>query len=159
MVLLTFPVLILTPGRPLWPAKTVLSKLHASHPNSVAIARALKVYETYAIRPDPLANVRALLPPDVRVVGFMAAEDDIEVSLWRPFGQRIVKDVLVTDTAEQLRARGLDYIVVGGLNLKLRNKTIDQWLHDTGAEVIASTTATIKVGEGEQSWYLARVKH
>jgi hypothetical protein len=159
MLLLAFPVLIMTPGRPLWPAKTVLGKLHVSHPNSAAIDRALKVYETYAIRPDPLANVRALLPPGLKVVGFMASEDDIEVSLWRPFGQTVVKDVLVTDTAEQLRARGLEYIVVGGLHLKLRKKTLEQWLRDTGAEIVASTTATIKLGEGEQSWYLARVKN
>lgn len=157
MVLLAFPVLILTPGRPLWPAKTVLRKLHDAHPNSGSISRALKVYETYAIRPDPLAQVRALLPPNLKVVGFMAAEDDIEVSFWRPFGQRTVKDVLVTDTPQQLRDRGIEYIVVGGLNLKLRNKTLEEWVRETGVQIVASTTATIKVGEGAQNWYVARL--
>jgi hypothetical protein len=156
-MLLAFPVLILTPGRPLWPAKTVLRKLHAAHPNSGAIARALKVYETYAIRPDPLGNVRALLPPEVKRVGFMAAEDDIEVSFWRPFGRRMVKDILVTDSAADIRSRGIECVVVGGLNLKLRNKTLDDWLGETGTEIVATTTATIKVGEGEQSWYVVRL--
>jgi hypothetical protein len=56
-----------------------------------------------------------------------------------------------------LRDRGIEYIVVGGLNLKLRNKTLDEWLHETGGEIVASTTATIKVGEGEQRWYVARL--
>ena len=84
------------------------------------------------------------------MVGFMAAEDDIEVSLWRPFGARVVKDVLVADTADEIRASGIEYIVVGGLNLKLRHKTLEEWRNDTGAEIVATTTATIKVGEGEQ---------
>jgi len=48
-------------------------------------------------------------------------------------------------------------VVVGGLNLKLRNKTLDDWLGETGTEIVATTTATIKVGEGEQSWYVVRL--
>src|SRR5206468_2983361 len=42
LVMLTaLTVLMLTPGRPLWPAKTILSTLRAAHPESRSIARAL----------------------------------------------------------------------------------------------------------------------
>jgi hypothetical protein len=157
-MLLAFPVLILTPGRPLWPAQTILASLHATHPNNGAIARAFEVYKVYSMRPDPLAQVRALLPPDVNVVGFMAAEDDIEVSLWRPFGSRVVKDLLVTDSPDKIRSRGIEYVVVGGFNLKLRHTTLEEWLRKSRAEAIASTTATVKVAEGEQPWYVVKLK-
>jgi len=75
--LLAVPVLVLTPGRPLWPAQTVLCRLQATHPTSHAIGRALEVYKVYSIRWDPLAKVRESLPASLKVVGFLASEDDI----------------------------------------------------------------------------------
>ena len=155
--LLAAAVLIVTPGRPLWPAETILSKLHTSHPASRAIARALNVYDVYAVRWDPLANVRALLPPNVKTVGFMGAEDDLDISLWRPFGHRRVEHVLPSDSLENIRERHLEYIVIGGFNLKLKGTTLETWLNRIGGRVIATTSATVKVAEGQQPWYLVRV--
>ena len=158
LLVLAFPVLILTPGRPLWPAQTILSKLAAARPTSRSIARALEVYSVYSLRADPLAEVRGLIPPGVATVGFMASEDDIEVSLWRPFGRRVVKHILVGDSGTAIRARGLEYIVVGGFNLKLRGTTLEDWLQKVGGEVVGSVTATVKVAEGPQPWYVVRLR-
>jgi hypothetical protein len=157
VMLVAFPVLMLTPGRPLWPAQTVLTKLRAAHPQSHALGRALEVYTVYSIRPDPLANVRALLPPDLRVIGFMGAEDDIDISFWRPFGRHIVRHVLVADSPEWIRQSGIEYIVVGGFNLKLKGTTLEEWLQRTRAEVVASAMATVKVAEGPQTWYVVKL--
>ena len=66
-----FVVLILSPDRPLWPAKTLLTKAVARYPDQRLLARALKVYTVYSERSDSLAGVRALLPPGIKVVGFM----------------------------------------------------------------------------------------
>ena len=90
VLVLAVAVVALVPGRPLWPARTVLSKLHELKPDSRQIERALKVYSVYGSRSDPLANVRALLPPGLKVVGFMGTVDDIDISLWRPLGSRLV---------------------------------------------------------------------
>src|SRR5439155_9844029 len=79
-LVLAFLVVILTPGRPLWPARTVLSKALALSPANPQIARALKVYNVYAQRHDPMANVRALLPKNLRVIGFLGAPDDVPIS-------------------------------------------------------------------------------
>lgn len=122
------------------------------------MARALDVYKVYAIRSDPLANVRLLLPPSVRIMGFMATEDDIEVSLWRPFGSRQVKDILLSDSVEEIRRRNIEYIVVGGFNLTQQGMTLEAWLARTHAEWIAKTKATVKVAEGEQPWYVVRLR-
>jgi hypothetical protein len=155
--LLAVAVLVLTPGRPLWPAQTVLTRLQAAHPASHAIGRALGVYKVYAARSDPLANVRVLLPPSVKVVGFMATEDDIDISLWRPFGSRRVEHVLLSDSPDEIRRRNVDYIVIGGFNLRQNATTLEEWLTRTHAELIGTATATVKVAEGAQPWYVVRL--
>ena len=158
VLMLAFAVLILTPDRPLWPAQTVLSGLAARHPDSHLISRARDVYTVYAKRSDPLADVRALLPPEVKAVGFIGAEDDCDISLWLPLGSRRVEHFLLSDPPEQFRQEQIEYVVVGGLNLQLRGMTLDTWLQKTGAELVASTNATLKVSEGPQPWHVVRFK-
>jgi hypothetical protein len=157
IMVLAIPVIVLTPGRPLWPAKTILSGLLESHPNQPQIERALKVYSIYGIRADPLANVREMLPPGLKVVGFLGNADDPDISLWRPFGQRRVEHILPADSGEQIRARHLEFVVVGGLELALYRTTLDAWMKGVGAELVSQTTATVKVTEGPQPWYLVRI--
>jgi hypothetical protein len=158
VLILAFVVLVLTPDRPLWPAKTILSGLAARHPNQHLISRALDVYTVYAKRSDPLADVRALLPPDVEAVGFIGAEDDCDISLWLPLGSRRVEHFLLSDPPEQIRREHIEYVVVGGLNLQLRGMTLDAWLQKSAAELVASTNATLKVSEGPQAWHVVRFK-
>src|SRR2546430_12603771 len=51
----------------------------------------------------------------------------------------VVKDILVTDSAEEIRRLGINYVVVGGFNLKLRETTLEEWLMKTGAQDRKST--------------------
>jgi len=154
---LAFVVLALSPDRPLWPAKTILSRLSVRNPDRPSLTRALKVYTTYARRHDSLAGVRDLLPPGTGVVGFVAGPDDADISLWRPIGGRHVEHFLLTDPPAQIR-RQVEYAVVGGFNLKMRNTTIEDWLQKNSAELVASTNATLKVSEGPQPWFVVRFK-
>jgi len=154
---LAFLVLVVTPGRPLWPAETLLSRAAAAWPGQRLVARALNVYTVYGGRSDPLAAVRSLLPADLKVVGFLADGDDIDISLWRPYFQRRVRHVLLADGPADLRRRQIDYIVVGGAYLAAKNIAFETWRERVGATLVATTTATLKVAEGPQSWYLARL--
>ena len=147
---------ITIPGRPLWPARTILARLLALKPGQRSVARALNVYTVYGQRSDPLANVRALLPPGLTVVGFMGDPDDIDISLWRPFFARRVEHILLTDTAAQIRQRHIQYAVVGGGNLAVNGTTLAAWLPRVRAECVAAATATVTVTVGPQSWYLVR---
>jgi hypothetical protein len=156
-VLLALVVLVLVPDRPLWPAKTILAKLVAQHPDKPLLSRALDVYTVYSKRPDPLAEVRQLLPPGIRVIGYIGAEDDCDISLWLPLGSRKVEHFLYTDPPERFREAGVEYVVVGELNLKLRGLTFEEWRQKTGAELIASANATQKVSEGPQPWFVVRL--
>ncbi|MGB7746441.1 MAG: hypothetical protein WBN75_04060 [Verrucomicrobiia bacterium] len=157
VVFLALIVLVLSPDRPLWPAKTILSEALARHPDQRLIARALKVYAVYSERSDPLAGVRVLLPPDIKVVGFIGNADDCDISLWRPFGKRQVEHFFLADPPELIRQR-VQYVVLGGYNLKQQNTTLDAWLQQSGAELVATTNATLKVSEGLQPWYVVRFK-
>jgi hypothetical protein len=152
-----FIVLILSPDRPLWPAKTILSKAHAQHPEQHLIARALKVYTVYSERSDPLASVRDLLPPEIKTVGFIGTPDDTDISLWMPLGGRQVEHFFLTDPPEQIRGQ-VQYVVIGGYNLKEHDMTLDAWLSQSGVELVATTNATLKISEGSQPWYVVRFK-
>ena len=156
VLVMAFVVLIVAPDRPLWPAKTILSRLHEKLPDQHLIARALKVYTVYSQRSDPLAGVRALLPPEAKTVGFIATEDDTDVSLWRPFGGRKVEHFNVDDPVEEIRRQQIQYVVVGGFNLANHNTTFEAWLQKSGAKLVATTNAIVKVNEGPQPWYVVR---
>jgi hypothetical protein len=149
-------VLVVTPGRPLWPAQTVLSKLVAWKPDQPQLKRALAVYSVYGVRSDPLANVRALLPTGLKVVGFMGTADDIDISLWRPFGSRRVEHILLSDLPGEIMEQGIEYAVVGEVNLLENKMTLADWLKETGAELVATATATVTVSQGPHAWYVVR---
>lgn len=158
VVFFAFVVLVLAPDRPLWPARTVLAKIAARHPENHPVSRALEVYTVYSRRSDPLAGVRDLLPPDITTVGFLGAEDDCDISLWLPLGSRRVEHFLLSDPPSRFREKKVEYAAVGGLNLKLRGVALDDWLEKTGAEIVGTTNATLKVSEGPQPWYVVRFK-
>jgi hypothetical protein len=147
-------MLVLSPDRPLWPAKTLLARA----PATPAVTRALQVYTVFSRHNDALAGVRSLLPAGIDVVGFVGEPDDCDISLWRPFGSRRVEHFLVTDPPELLRSR-VEYVVVGGYNLGVLQLSLADWLQRNNAELIARTNLLVKLNEGPQDWYVTRLKH
>ena len=157
VVLVSFPVLMLTPARPLWPEHAVLTRLLALKPGNHLLRRALNVYSVYGDRSDPLASVRALLPKGLKSVGFLADGDDMDISLWRPFFTRRVEHILLNDSAAEIRRRRIEYIVVGGAYLNASGVHLEDWMQRTDAQLAAETTATLKVIEGPQKRYVVRL--
>lgn len=157
-VALALAALVADPARPLWPAQTILARLVAKHPRQQQLLRAQEVYRVYATRPDPLAGVRGWFPPGLKVIGFMGTGDDLDISLWKPYGSRRVEPFLVDDPPEKIRALGLEYAIVGGFNLQYEKKSLADWLKKSNAEIIATTNATMTVIQGPQPWYLVRFK-
>ena len=156
VMLLAALVLVLTPGRPLWPARTILSKTLAWEPGQRLFARALKVYTIYDERSDTLASVRALLPKGLSVVGFMGTCDDIDMSLWYPLGTRRVEHILLSDSVADIRRRHIQYAAVGEENLQENHTTLAAWQKQTRAELVATAIATQTVSQGPRSWYIVR---
>ena len=158
VVLLALLALIAAPSRPLWPAQTILSQALARHPNQPQLLRAQKVYEVYRQRSDPLAGIRQSFPPGLKVIGFLGTGDDLDISLWKPYGSRRVEPFQLGDSPETIRQLGIEYAAVSGLELSQKESTIEEWLRKSGAELIVTTNATMTVSQGVQPWYLVRFK-
>ena len=162
LVFLTaFAVLIVTPARPLWPAQTILSRAVEAKPESRFLKRALTTYAVYSMRSDPLPQLRAQLPKDLKVVGFLGTPDDLDISFWRPYLSRQVAQISATETAEQIRQRKLTHAIISGAGIEWSaiantNLTFEGWLAQTRAEVMTNTTATVTVSAGPKPWYLVR---
>lgn len=151
-------VLVVTPPRPLWPVKTLMPHLRAVLPGNRLLERAQGTYAAYAVRNDPLPELRAKLPPDLKVIGFLGTHDDLDISFWRPFGSRRVQQIGHRATAEDIRAQGLLYAVVSGVHFQLAKLSFEDWLTEMRAEVIAESKVTVTLNSGEQHWYLVRFK-
>ncbi len=157
LMAVALPVVVFTPARPLFPARTIFSRLQQLNLAPGLVSRAGKVYSVYSERSDPLKQVRRLLPTDLQVVGFMADGDDMDISFWRPFGQRRVEHILLDDPPHRMRQRHIEYVVIGEAHLAAHRIQIADWLERNGGHLVASMTATIKVTEGPQPWYIVRL--
>jgi hypothetical protein len=86
----------------------------------------------------------------------MGTADDIDISLWRPFCARRVEHILLNDSLEQIRRRHIQYAVIGEVNLVENQTTLAAWQAKTGAQVVATATATMTVTQGPHPWYIVR---
>ena len=145
-------LLLVSPARPLFPVQTILKRF----PD--APMRVRNVYSVYAGRNDAFAPARDILPPGLRVLG-LTTYDDPETSLWRPFGSRRIEHVCPNDTAEQLKARGVEYILVRGEVFGLWfNVSLDDWLKKLNAQVVQPVPLTLRASAGPRDWYLVRLQ-
>ena len=146
-------VLILTPARPLWPTRPVLRWLSGLLPGNVIIARAQRVYDVYGHRNDAFASLRAQIPNSVSTIGVIDDMDDMECSLWRPFGERTVVDL----GALQMNALpDLEWVVVKDDLVTNQYQSFEQWMGKTGGTIISSQMITAKVHIGPERWSLLR---
>jgi len=161
--IVAFVILIVTPARPLWPAQTILTRAVEAKPDSRFLKRALTTYKVYSMRSDPLPELRASLPKDLKLVGFLGTPDDLDISFWRPYLSRQVAQISASEAADQLRKRKLTHAIVSGAGIEWythdsTNLTLETWLAEARAEVLTNTTTTVTVSAGPKPWYLVRFK-
>lgn len=149
-------LVVMLPGRPLWPAQTVLARLKQSHPSSRLLARAETVYSVYAARANGFAPLVAQLPPDAAIPGFVTF-DDPETSLWWPLGSRRIEHVTAADTRQTLESRGIKYIVVSSRSSALHG-TVEALLQKYDAEIIKTVPLFLRAGQGMTDWYIIQLR-
>ena len=151
-------LVIVTPSRPLWPAQTILSALVSSHPGNQSLQRALTVYSVYSIRADGLAPVRERLPADALTVGLVTF-DDLETSLWRPFGKRRFVHIVPGDTREDLLRQGIEYVVLNGEWFPgHEGMTVEDWVQRFGGTIEATVPLRLRAGRETFNWHIVRLK-
>ena len=150
-------LLVVSPARPLFPVQTLLAGMPGHGSSSRLRARLEKVYRVYGSRNDGFAPARAVLPPGLNVLG-MVTYDDPETSLWRPFGSRRIEHVCPADTAADLRARGIEYILVHEETFgQWFDAPFDAWLKKLNASVVQKIPLNLRASRGPLDWYLVRL--
>jgi len=149
VLLSAYPVVILTPARPLLPLATLTNELKEAGWGHPVLDRAAKVYRVYANRADGLAPARRLIPEEVREIGFYQSGDDSEVALWRPWGSRRVVDWQPGSKTEWLVASS------AAIRHKF-NQSAEEWAWENGYKIVSQTEITSKVQEGPVKWLLIR---
>jgi hypothetical protein len=157
VVFVTVMLLIAAPYRPLFPAQTILGWLHDKRPDSKLVTSFLFLYSYRADVENSRIYFRKDLPPGSYEVGVADLNSYVEIGLWLPLGQRHVEGILVGDTPEQLRARGLRYVVVGDSFLKIKKETIGQWMSLQGGELTDQSTHQGRFGTAPGHIYLVHL--
>jgi hypothetical protein len=119
-------LLVISRDRPLFPA-SAFGWLETKFPDSKLAMRIAQTYSETAAFEQQRQFLRTLLPPDAKILGYTADTGIIESFLWLPYGQRKVRRIFPDETAEQLLAAGIRYVVVENDYLKTTKQTIEQW--------------------------------
>jgi len=120
--------------------------------------RAHTVYSVYGQRAEGFAPVKAKLPADARVLGVISF-DDPEASLWTPFGARRILHLCPADSAEQIRRRGIRYVLVSAYAFKqVFGEPFDPWLAKIDADVIQTMRLELRATRGPADWCLVRLR-
>src|SRR5437867_209228 len=163
--LLALMLVVINPGRPLWPAKTVLGWLSVHRPQSQVVARARLLYDSYATRWDALAPVRNALPPEEKNVGLIAlvTASTLETSLWRPFGQRRIWWLGPGDSPQDITRKGIRYVLIGADSLASRvadlpfKDWVQSWAQSHHGRIVSQTWARHVATKEPSPWYVVEL--
>ena len=149
----TLLVILLTPARPLWPVNTVI-RLLERRGSSELTERLGRVYNTYGSRARLYAELRKGLPADVRVVGFIPTDNDIESPLWWPVGGVRVEQVVPPPMGPKGQ-RAPRWIVAMERGLRDRlGLTETEFVRCTGARVVLRVSVSQKARVGPETCFL-----
>ena len=138
-------LLVLAPGRPLFPAKAVIGGLRAKYPHSKFISQTWH-YVSRISGEERRNFFKKNLPAGESVLGYAAVFDADEPGLWLPDGQRRVERLLMDDTPERLHSLGIHYVVLEDSFLKVADQTLEQWMNKYNADLVSQLTYAMALG-------------
>jgi hypothetical protein len=152
--LMAMVAVILTPARPLWPADPVCEWAVKHFPENAVLVRARDIFVTYKHRNDVMAGLRRSIPDSVKVIGLIEGDNDIEASLWRPYGTRRVAHIQAGDTGQM---RELGWVVVKNEIIAPGHpKGFERWLERSGGKIVTQQFVTEMVAAGPEVWSVIR---
>ncbi len=150
--------LVLSPSRPLWPALTLLRYFGGDQSNNRIVRKAWMVYSVTSQRSDAFAPARAILPPNLKVLGVFTS-DDPETSLWRPFGSLRTLHIQRNERADHMKKRGIEYALVKTSMIPDYCKmSFDDWTRTNNAEVVNKVTFLLKASVESSEWVLVKLR-
>ena len=148
-------LVVASPSRPLWPAQTVVAAIEKRMRHNAAVQRIKNVYSVYSERSNSYGPVLAVLPPAVRVIGFVGFSSP-EGALWLPYGSRRVFHVLPQDSRESIVENKISYILANELISGGPEKFL-KWKEKLHAEIVHTFMLNLRASEGLSKWYLVRL--
>ncbi|MGL4401391.1 MAG: hypothetical protein ACRCXD_16115 [Luteolibacter sp.] len=149
-------MLVITPARPLWPARWFFGRLGES--SSSVIQRAALGYSIYADRADALGSLRRALPTDAREIGFMSFAAGSEMPFWKPYGKMRVHHIRPGDSITGLRQKGMRHIVINSDNFQsMMGQTPEDWVRAHGGNVIVHMPFRITAQGNLSDWLLVEL--
>jgi hypothetical protein len=158
LAVLSAAPLVLRPERPLLPVRPILASLHDAGWNGPLLSRVERVFSVYSQRGDAFAPALQALPSETQVLG-LVTYDDPESTLWKPFGARRIIHVCPEDNAQDVRDRGMHYILVGKARFPLVfTESFEEWLLRMNAEVVQELPLALRAADGPKAWYIVRLR-
>jgi hypothetical protein len=149
-------VLVLNPGRPLWPAQWAQYELAAS-PRFSWLAEKLEPYLVYQQRSVTAAEIVQAIPPDEQKVLVLVGEDRPLLPLFRPYD--IGRKVLFLNPhalPAALNHLDVNYVIVGGGAQDVYPELCDYLENVTNYSLVISRDYTSKLVRGPEPWKLYR---
>jgi len=156
--LLAAVLLVVSPARPLWPANFFFSRLDANTFQNRLLLRAKTVYSVYGERADGFAPVRNILPAGVHAFGLISF-DDPEAALWWPLGSRRMEHLVPSDTSDDIRRHGIQYILINSDKLPgLFGLSLEEWLTKYHAETVKTVSLKLRASDPAVDWVLVKLQ-
>ena len=150
-------LLVIEPTRPLWPANSILSRFAAKN-NAPLIVRSRSVYASYQNREKAFQPMLEILPPDTGLLGIVSF-DDLETSLWKPFGHRVIRHVTRSDSLEDLQRAHIKYVLATSEWVSgYFGVSFDDWLRDHHGVILKEIPLTLRTSQGPRDWFLVEIQ-
>ena len=150
-------VLILTPSRPLFPQRWMIT-LARQLPLSPSLKeRILVVYEAYGRRSRPFDPLLISLPASVPVVGYTGGAA-LEATLWKPYGFRTIVYVPPSGLLENPQCPHPELLIASAYTIK-KSTGLEpfEWINKTGASIVAEKEIVFQVRVGPELFYLLKL--
>lgn len=145
--------IVLDPSAPLWPAKTVPSKIN--HPTLKA---QLEDYAHYSKRQYALTETISNLPSGVDTVGIIIQPGNPLAELW--LNERDLKKIIpvgLNFSKEYIEQKNIEYLIIK-LPILRNEEEAQEYINKIGAKVYAINTYTTYMQKGPEPWFLCKVK-
>lgn len=157
VMVLAAAMLVTSRDRPLFPSQTLVRLVEQKLPQSKMASNVLDTYAETPAFTKERTILKGILPRGEKVLGYAPGwVGQLESSLWLPFGERRIVDVLPGATLEQLH--NLRYVVLEDDRLKNTNETLPQWLSQYNAVLVTQWDFLENPRSPPQRFYLVLLK-
>ena len=149
----TVALVVITPSRPLWPARWFFSTFASQH-SSPAMARAAAGFSVYSERADALGNLRDARPAGATLVGLINFASGPELPLWKPYLHRQVRHIRPGESVGPLMQKGMAHVILNTKDFQNHmGITPEQWLATQQGTILKRQSIRMLVKEPPSEWW------